>query len=324
MATFENAGRCGGAGHYYVGWRGTAKDEVTHRYGIWDLKTYRLEAEFDTRADGSCIVSGNGRWMALKGKDAQSDYLELRALPSGKVAGVYRAAGFVFDWVFFSPDGQYLFVGDLNQQSYMAILDLPEMNVRWKYPTGPMRGIHFSPDSNIVQFFMVDDPAELRCLDCASGKLRATVTMPKFDGFIEDPMHISRDGRMISVRRVGEPKSIWPAWVQRIPWFNWTAETQTDTIVLVDAESCRERFRLHTGAIVSFFLSDDGRTVATAHATSGGGRIICCWDVDARKPLHWAVGVPIALAGLVTLVGWWFRRRAPATTSLTGAESSTN
>jgi WD40 repeat protein len=310
VATFHNVGQYGGwgcAGHYYVGQR-WADDHATGTWGIWNLNTYRLEAEFDTTADYLRAASSDGRWLVFTGKDTDGKYVELRALPSGKIARVFRPAGFTIEWVFFSPDGQFLFMGDYNEPGLVAVLDLPEMNVLWKHPVGSLRGLHFSPDSSTVQFFMTDDRQELRCLECATGRPRAMITLPKLDVFLENPMDVSRDGRTILLRRVGEPKPTWPEWLQQLPWLNWPAEAQIDTIVLVDAESCRERFRMHSEPIASFLLSEDGRTLATVHEAPDGGRVVYCWDVDAWKPLHWAIGVPAGLALLAAHFAWWGRR----------------
>jgi hypothetical protein len=60
------------------------------------------------------------------------------------------------------------------------------------------------------------------------------------------------------------------------------------------------------------WFANDGRTLATVHDIEPSGHVICCWDMDAFKPLHLPVGVPAFFGSvMVTIACWRGRRRKP-------------
>jgi hypothetical protein len=143
--------------------------------------------------------------------------------------------------------------------------------------------------------------------DLNLSKRRLGFAPPAYEAFTSDSRLLAIS-RHTSARQAGALRRWLGNWS---PFPSWDVNA---VVVVVDLEARREQFRLETHDVESLHISDDGRTLVTAHV-EGNDLSICCWDIPWRPPLHWVVGIPLMLGGMVMLFRWWRNPRKPSPSS---------
>lgn len=102
---------------------------------------------------------------------------------------------------------------------------------------------------------------------------------------------------------------LWEKLRSRFTWLQQWPDRANDVTVIIDTESAQPIYYLQGWHANSAMISPNGRWLATTHSGWEGGSIVRCWDVDAMKPLRWAIGVPAGLGTLLVLFVWWRSRK---------------
>jgi hypothetical protein len=155
-------------------------------------------------------------------------------------------------------------------------------------------------------FFHVEDPPEIHCVDSATGSIRRIIPLLAKSG---TTTVMTPDHRMLLVQCVQGPRHL-PAWMGRFPWLvKYLEKQRNDTVLVLETDTCRPRVHLVGWNASAAWISNDGRTLVTLHVESEERRVMRCWDVDAWKPLHWTLGVPVGLGALMGALALWRGRR---------------
>lgn len=218
----------------------------------------------------------------------------------------------------FSPDGRFLALVKLDPMPVMEMYEMPTLKFLWQTNWMVQREeVRFGPDSATISALSPEPPEvrppELVCFDCATGKQRVRIPLPANMWGGPATVHMTPDRRRLLVHQNDgqAPFGQVPFWVRVLEWFPWLnaqRDLRNDTVVVFDTETCRERLRLSGRGTTLALLSDDGGTLVSMHDDG----MLRCWDVDARKPMHLAIGVPAGLGMLIVLAAWWRRRRTAA------------
>jgi WD40 repeat protein len=308
---------CSRDGQVLIAERGASVAMGKHRWGVWRLPEGRLEAEFESDASSSersPLISADSRWLAialpLVGENRQ---WEIRDLPDGKLAGtvaVYECPVFPRPpWhlaVEFSPAG-FLAVNEF--ELGFAMFELPSMKLLWRFHRQDHEP-RFSYDGRSV-YLNSHDPSEVQCRDSATGEIRRRFWLPgdlRFASLVP-----TSDGRFLLMSQhrnlvPPDPDGVWTRWFGWIPFVKGEG-SHPGSVAVVDTRTNEERFRIDdwrlSGQRLCAMLSSDGRTLVTSHDDGANDRVLLIWDVNARKPLHWPIGVPASLAALGVLWIWW-------------------
>jgi hypothetical protein len=213
----------------------------------------------------------------------------------------------------FSPDGRFLALDVMQEEAMLMVLEVPAMKVLWKQPwISECEAICFSRDSRTVFAMSIDRP-ELKCYDCKTGKARHKIALSVDSDKVEPKLHKTPDRASLLVHQpiddlAPNQTPLWVRWLTWIPWLNWQPEFKNDIMLVLHTDTCRERFRLQGWDTRSALLADDGHTLVTVHVEGDDRRLIRCWEVDAWKPLHWAIGVPAGLGALAFVLFTLWRR----------------
>ncbi len=288
------------------------------QWAVWNLRTGRIDGPFQSELIPGTfpIISGDGRWVAAKCRGRQGNYFELRELPGGRQIATLRAHLPLA--MQFSPDGRFLLIEGVDAKATQTMLAVPSLEVLWQQERPALRGAWggkevidslFSHDSNTIFTDALGRP-DVLCMDCATGQIRQAVPLKGETHSQFLSLHMTPNRRSLLVRQAAPLNLPEPFW---IPWLQWLLRTRppvrsNDTTVVLDTNTCRERFRLHGWDATAAMLSDDGRTLVTTH-DEDDRRYLRCWDVDAWKPLHLPIGVPAGLGAVIVLLVWWRGRR---------------
>lgn len=290
-----------------------ADGEPTGAWAVWSMQSQQIEAEFQAghQIDVQPVVSANNSRLAMvarlgERKDDPGNFVELRAFPSGRLISKLPKD---VQGMRFSPDGRWLALDERQPGIPLLIADANALEAQWSLGARGQGVAEFSADSKII-FMVSARVADLVACDAGSGQARARIPLASNKN---PKVHMTPDRRSLLVRQ--EPGNRKENWFDRIPWTNRFLPTETDSVLVIDTNACRERFRLTGWNTQHALLSDDGATLVTTHieeASDGERRtILRCWDVNAWKPMYWPIGVPAGLAGLgVLLVIWRGRRRS--------------
>jgi WD40 repeat protein len=317
VAKLENAGPNSAQsldGRFYVAERLSPDGQSIGKWAVWNLCSHRIEAEFQSEISAASlpVLTENGRWLAASCKGKLGSYVELRETHTGKqLATIPVKHGCTMT---FAPDGRFLALHVMEEKEWMLIvLEVPAMKILWKQPwTSECEEIGFSRDSRTVFAMPIDSP-ELKCYDCKTGKLRRRVALSVDCDKVEPKLHMTPDRGSLLVHQIDDglapnETAIWIRWLTWIPWLNWQPEFKNDIVLVLHTDTCSERIRLRGWNTSSVLLSDDGRTLLTVHDEGDDRRVLRCWDVEAWKPLHWAIGVPAGLGALAFVLFTLWRR----------------
>jgi WD40 repeat protein len=304
----HNAGR---GGKYLLGDR---RDGSKNRWYIevWSVETGKAVTTFEPENSlfpVSQMFSTDGRWLAVTtvGRDGDTQ-TELRDFPEC----IQHRKPVARQAIAFSRDQRFLATVSsvnllINDMSSLQVNDTSSMNELWNAKHVRSIDSVFSNDSRTA-FVLVDNPPALRCLDAATGQLRREFPLHTQNSTTEAEM--TPDQRFVMVRR-GHGKRNWPDWFTHLPWLpGYLEQGRNDIVHVVDTESCKPRLTVLGWDAWASWLSDDGRTLVTAHRESETRQVLRCWAVDGWKRLRWAVGVPASLALLGVLLAWWRSRRS--------------
>jgi hypothetical protein len=293
-----------------------ADDEPVGTGVIWTMQHQRVEAEVQLGKDVAApiVTSDDNRWMALFSvTEDGTRFVELRDFPSGRPAANFH--GDVRKRMLFSPGGRWLALEGAEMVTPLILADVPGMNERWRQEPC-LKWVGFSADAGTV-FASARLSHEVIACDCETGQVRA-----RFVALSDKAPHLQmtpdRKSLLVHQKAGRGPQR----WLERLPWLGRYFHRDNDSVRIIDTDSCRLRLGLAGLGTRSARLSDDGATLATTHiekvSDSEARMMLSCWDVDACKPLRWAVGVPAGLGALIALLAWRRRRRAKIAPAQTG------
>jgi WD40 repeat protein len=281
--------------------------DQTRRWEIWNLNTRRIEGQIDLGEFP--VLSECGTRLAVKESKDDCPSVEIRELPSGRLIGTHRGEVFT---MYFSDEGRFLAVA-FSEPLQLSIFDTATGKSLWEHHTGddvPLPML-FGPASASVYVYQ-HEPRQLSEWNWRTGRKEKSIPLPAMEnGFHLPNLDVTPDhGSLLIQDSVRVPavadSPFWAHFKNWLPWLNDLPEAKNDLAVVLDIRSGRERFRLSGWSIDRAMLSDDGQTLVTVHAHDN---MLRCWDVDACKPLRWAVGVPAGLASACILFAWWRGRR---------------
>ncbi|MBI2805806.1 MAG: WD40 repeat domain-containing protein [Planctomycetes bacterium] len=291
-------------GRFLVARGSTSDGKPSGKSVIWNLRTRQIDAEFSLpgpTTQPTQFISPNSQWLGTFGGAAQDAHVEVRDLATGQLAG--RCYLDKVHYAFFSPDGRYL-VLENPDAPIVAMFELPTMRMLWKKEKTSFHLWNlFSKDSKTM-FVESTDLRNIAALDCTTGARRATITsaVPNLRR-TADPRYLLMYQSQVS--RLEQHPLSWIPWLKGL-----VKDIEGDRVFVYDTDVCRERFRFWDAKMSPGLLSDDANTLVTVHDEPGDRRTLRCWDVNAPKPLRWAIGVPAGLGALVVMFAWWRRRRA--------------
>jgi WD40 repeat protein len=218
-----------------------------------------------------------------------------------------------------SPDGKFIALSDLQD---FTVLNTDSLSVAWTFthtrghggcgsipiPWGlriPDYVLRFAPDSRALVLQTSDD---IQWRDAATGELLALKCahyMTPAEAWQTDRVltHEALGAFSLSDNWITRLRSVLPIWESNDGYIVRVMDTNTHGTV----------FEFPTPLGWSSQLSNDGRTLIVVQHPNHG-ECFCAYDVPARKPLRWVIGVPCALGGV--LVGARYallrRRRAPS------------
>lgn len=263
---------------------------------IWNLATLSLLRKIET---GAALFSKDGRWLTTTAGTRWINRIDLLEMPNAlKVAEIAVDDALPLA---FSPDGTRLLLQDMRNFA-VRVVEVPTMTKLWERSC--VLRCAFSSDS--ARVFMTFEKPEVLALDSTNGAVCARIPLSGKEVELAN----TPDDRALLIHQQSEPLPD-DHWLCRIPLVKEIiAKLDRDTIVVVDTDSCGERFRLYGSGAKWAKLSDDGDTLLTGHVSFDGGDSLRTWDVNARKPLHWAIGIPTTLAALLACAALWRSRRA--------------
>jgi len=151
--------------------------------------------------------------------------------------------------------------------------------------------------------------------DCKTGAERVKLELPPHLTGIGSVFSsgLTPDRRFLLVQDFGsrraERLTLWQKILSWLPWQIPDLDAMKDLVIVFDMDNLSERFRLEGWNSDKAMISTDGKILATSHHVGDEHQIIRCWEIDARKPLHWAIGVPAGLAAIAVVFAWWRGRR---------------
>jgi hypothetical protein len=214
-----------------------------------------------------------------------------------------------------SADGRWFAV---NGEKKLHVLDLAEKRLAWTWPT-TSRGV-FSPDSASLIVYQTAD-AKVHVLDAATGRERASISMPTTSG---DPPRFRAGGRQLWLSASGRDEEMPDGWLaQLMRWVRPPVPDEKAGVLLGLAwPSRRELLRLTDRGVREYHVADDGSFVITVHE-EGDRQVLRRWDIPQPRPWGWIVGVPLTL-GAALLGLWWKLTPAPVANAPGSPESSEN
>jgi hypothetical protein len=318
IALLENAGpnrAVSPDGRYYVAEKLSPEGVQVGKWGVWNLRTHRLEAEFQSKDTlvTPRVISPDGRWLAAECMGEQGAYVEVRELPTGKQVGTL--AGNNVKAMRFAPDGRSLVLqSDRGVTQTVEMFEVPSLRPRWKLEgLDPLTTVQYSPDARTI-FLRPALTFAIAAHDVQTGQKRTTFSlaprhpmqMPPSVQFTPDCRSLLAHEQMDFMRGAATMRMRILQWM---PWLPLAVDLRNDTVAVIDTNTCREWFRLYGWGVSAALLSDDGRTLVTVHDEAEDRRVLRCWDVAGWKPMRWAIGVPLALAGLYGLIAWGRARK---------------
>jgi hypothetical protein len=273
------------------------------QWTVWNVPLGRVVADFPLRMKAPAAISPDGRWLI--GRSREGPQMELHELATGKQVGVSPLNG---NDVAFSHDSRFLAVSISAPEPSLAMLEVSTLNIVWQQPsTARLSWCFFSPDSRT--FYVAASIMEWHAYDCRSGQRITLMGDPAARWrLFPTPDHRAMFAYQLSPTR--DPVPVWHHWVRKIPGLNHLLNPWENGMHfrMLDANTRHELFQLQSTVRMPL-LSKNRRTLVTTH-DEPEGRIIRCWDLNAWKPLRWALGLPTGLAAAIGIFACWRERRA--------------
>ena len=101
-------------------------------------------------------------------------------------------------------------------------------------------------------------------------------------------------------------------WKQALDWLAPGRNTSPVVIQAFDLETGLLLGRLQTEEADEYWLTEDRQSLLMVYHQSNDSQVtdttIRCWDMPPRKPLRWAVGVPLMIGVLLLSLRYGWRR----------------
>jgi WD40 repeat protein len=281
---------------------------------LWDLPSARPRGQIGMIASNHLrlALSPDGRIAALWPGSTEAigaaereagGQLEFWEVPAGKRLGDARIA---FDSLHarFAPDGK---VFALLHWDRLALIEASTGRELWHEAYDPQA---FFPNSAFLfasdsQSLVVQTRGDLQWRDAADGTLLETrlesgnFAIPAPPAWKHDRVlayEIPQGGG--GARLTGWFEQQMRRWLPR----SWLPpEADLLRVYVFDARTRQTLFEVATPEVRQAMLSDDGELLLTVH-TGEGDELLRCWDVPARKPLRWVLGVPLAIGTVLLLL----------------------
>ncbi|MBI3407430.1 MAG: hypothetical protein HY040_03625 [Planctomycetes bacterium] len=287
-------------------------------------------------------ISPDGRWWILS---TPPDITRVYATQTGQQAHEWRGHGYLSRNRFFAPDGRHVAIAmpaiampaialpaDGDSQ-ILRLFDLETGRAIWEHP---IEGSPVPPElAHFVRLERLNPPRFssdsrkmavqrtariLDVLDVNSGELLAQI--PRICESAV-PARFTPDGRFLLDCGESHLQRGRPNWIKKL-FESVFAKPKNSSeryfISVVDVQSRREVFRLDDSPGLSASLSPDGKSLIVANCSPffDGSETdtpeLTCWDIPARRPWRWILGIPLGLLVLVMSARWllirWQRRKA--------------
>jgi len=287
------------------------------KWRLWDFNTQKRIAEVDLGPNDYVLDFVHDRYFAVRRISEKTPRMDLCEWQSGR--SVLSVPDVVPAKVI-SPDDRYIAI---TRQTPVPALELFELSSRrsvWKFQRSDVfLPMAFGGDSETL-FAWQPDPSAMFAYECATGKQLLQLPLPRSAAFNTPTVVACPDHSNILVFQLdgklpARSNMFWEFIRAWIPGMNERQGHSTNDVAMVlNATTGAIRFRIDGWNITSAKLSNDGNTLLTNHHDAER-QLIRSWNVNAWKPLHWAVGVPAGLAAMIVLHSVWRARRRAMPTS---------
>jgi len=288
---------------------------------LWDFSNPVAPRRLASLMDCFPEFSQDSFWCAVYNLDSRKN--ELWDIRAG--ARVLEFEGNSLSFLF-SPDSRYLGSyswGDDKEE--FRLVDLQTRTVLWRrfmYSCprfdGPRAGPPpsrintrpaFTPDSRFVilpgagaAFDVVATASGELVLQFAPGEGKSIPPEPQFS---ESGLVLFTSER--SVESADESTiAVLDTWLARL--LGKVERSPKFPVSVINPNVRQELLRLEVGPSAEANLSPNGRAVLITENGKGGATSITCWDVPARRPWRWILGIPFGLLAMMLSVGWLRRR----------------
>jgi hypothetical protein len=285
------------------------------RVKLWDLAAGAIVAESLTAA-GSIGLSSDGQWgmifpepSVVAGK--AGEFWNLR---DARKIGAAPHDGNVDWWEVIAANGRPLLATHSSLQAELRVSDAETLEPIWRRPwpgTNPFASTFVPHRTRTGAIIALDNDAHL--IDLSSGDTlhRLNLVGPHYrDGVFGHGFN--RNGPLVLLANYTVFELTWVQ-VWRAKLGEWAQPepiggvVQMSMVIDPDAGKLLFQGKHHTDDhTYRCRLSKDARTMIISYGEPNNQRVIECWDVPARKPWRWIVGIPLALGAVVWLLrcGW--------------------
>jgi hypothetical protein len=294
---------------------------------LFDLPSGRRHELVDAGVEHFGRLSPDGRLLAATARlrnEAMVAGLHGPALivfdvATGKVVGA--AAAQAGADVVFSDDGRRLVVIDeVAGSTRFRMIDTATFAVLWEKPW-PQRALahyFFTPDRTTFVVCSWSD-ARVALFETESGEIRGDVPLGPVPAGMELPgsgpstkMHgpfLNASSLIHRGHGPAPPKNFIIQWLEEWLLSAHDEELPRHLMIVIDTRTGRTVFHSEDDIFRNSWLSPDGHSLLVGVDTGSSGEIRC-YDVPERRPLRWAIGIPLALGVLsVSIRGAWRRWR---------------
>jgi WD40 repeat protein len=231
--------------------------------------------------------------------------------------------------VLFSPDSAFCLLACDGPEGYVLRETASGRSLWKRVSQGDGPWVHlpavetlFSADG---QFLFVPTKVGYEILEVKTGETTRTIPVEPPHTF--GPLiKFTRDARFLLVREdIEGGLNQKPGFWQKLlgDWWAGASKVTDVKVKVFEPTSGRILAQLQGqyGQYGNHLLSNDGRTMVTAHRASDGSLSLHCWDLPLRPPLRLVIGIPLGIGLFFVLMSWWRGRRRAArlkTSSSTG------
>jgi hypothetical protein len=308
---------------------------------VWDLTSGTIVKELVADA-GGVDLSADGAWAMIQWQGEEDVGGKMTAVPDltdhggraifwdlreGRRIGTCPFERFdSFEVI--EVDGQLRLLTFAYRKSEMCLRDLKTLEPIWTRTWPMLNHLYWGRSRSIKGLVCFSN--DLEWLDLSTGKTRSRVTLasPRYQGFTpgappgEFDAAVSADGRFAVLYTQFHEKE--PPVAEVILSFlreklgmrpRSTSLVQISVIDLETTTLLMQTLDYSQDPLQDWRLSPDGQSLlVNSRRGDGRGCILECWDVPARKPWPWIVGIPLVFGLCIWSArgAWrrWRKRRA--------------
>ncbi|MBI3407433.1 MAG: WD40 repeat domain-containing protein [Planctomycetes bacterium] len=297
----------------------TERCSVDDLAALWDISDPAAPRRMAIHMDYLAEFTQDGSWCAGYNLDSEKNELwDVRIGTKEMEFGDLR------EHFVFSPDSRYLgYLFWPDDEEVFQLIDLQSRRVLWsrpicsearfstgcplcRYETRPA----FTPNSRFVIIPGVD--AAFDVVAASSGELVFQFAPGKRKSGPPEPQ-ISKTGLVLlsSELNVDEwaVKSVLSvdAWLEKL--FGKAGKSPKYALSLIALDTRQELLGLQVEPDSEAILSPDGHALLITEFDESGTTSITCWDIRARRPWRWILGIPLGLLAVTLSARWLLRLR---------------